>query len=189
MGTQRIEAFSDGVIAVIITITVLDLKLPADPSFASLVHLTPLFLTYALSFTVVGIMWVNHHHMMHLAKHANAKVMWANNLLLFWMSLIPFTTSYMGQNHKSPLSVALYGGVLAMCALSFTVLRWAVNQFHLHDPAIAIHNQKVLQKNLFSSLLYASTVPLAYLSVRISLGIFVLIPAIYFLPERKIAEC
>jgi uncharacterized membrane protein len=188
MGTSRIEAFSDGVIAVIITITVLDLKLPADPSLQSLERLTPLFLTYILSFMVVGIMWVNHHHMMHLAKHATAKLLWANNMLLFWMSLIPFTTAYMGQNSGRPLAVAVYGTVLTLCACSFTVLRYVVNQFHLRDEELARHNHRILRKSLATTFLYFSSIPLAYLSTRWSFAIFTFIPAAYFLPERNIAQ-
>jgi uncharacterized membrane protein len=188
MGTQRIEAFSDGVIAVIITITVLDLKMPADASLQTLLKDGPLFCAYVLSFIVVAIMWVNHHHMMHLAKHATAKVMWANNMLLFWMSLIPFTTSYMGRNSNSPLAVAVYGGVLTLCALSFTLLRAIVNQFHTHDPTKAHHNRRVLRKSIMATLVYASSIPLAYASIRTSFGIFAFIPIAYFLPERNLIE-
>jgi uncharacterized membrane protein len=188
MGTQRVEAFSDGVIAVIITVTVLGFNVPKDPSWAQLASLTSPFLAYVLSFTVVGIMWVNHHHMMHLARHATAKVLWANNLLLFWMSLIPFTTSYMGKFHDSSLAVAVYGAVLSMCALSFTILRHIVNQFHLHDPTIAKHNHRIFRKSAASTALYAATIPLAYLSIPSSFAIFIFIPVAYFLPERTIAE-
>ena len=188
MGTSRIEAFSDGVIAVIITITVLDLHIPQDPSLRALLSLTPLFLTYLLSFIVVAIMWVNHHHMMHLAKHATARVMWANNMLLFWMSLIPFTTSYMGLNCRRPLAVAVYGSVLTMCSLSFTILRHIVNQFHLDNPELAPLNLRFTRKSAFTTMLYCLSIPMAYLSVRVSFGIFVLIPASFFLPERKIAQ-
>jgi len=188
MGTSRIEAFSDGVIAVIITITVLDLHVPGDSSLRALLNLTPLFLTYILSFVVVAIMWVNHHHMMHLAKHATARVLWANNLLLFWMSLIPFTTSYMGLNCRKPLAVAVYGAVLTMCALSFTILRHIVNQFHVDNPRLAPHNSRIARKSAFTTLLYCLSIPMAYLSVRVSFAIFVMIPASFFLPERKLAE-
>jgi uncharacterized membrane protein len=188
MGTSRIEAFSDGVIAVIITITVLDLKMPADASLQSLLKTGPLFCAYVLSFIVVAIMWVNHHHMMHLATHPTAKVMWANNLLLFWMSLIPFTTSYMGRNSSSPLAVAAYGGVLTLCALSFTILRAIVNQFHVHDPTKNPHNRRILRKSIVTTFLYASSIPLAYTSIRTSFGIFAFIPVAYFLPERNLIE-
>jgi len=188
MGTQRLEAFSDGVIAVIITITVLDLHLPKDSSLAALTQLTPLFLTYILSFIVVAIMWVNHHHMMHLAKHPTARVLWANNMLLFWMSLIPFTTSYMGMNHTKPLAVAVYGAVLTLSALSFTVLRHIVNQFHLDNSTLTLHNRRIVRKSTVTTLLYGLSIPMACLSVWISFAIFVFIPASFFLPERKLTE-
>jgi uncharacterized membrane protein len=188
MGTNRIEAFSDGVIAVIITITVLDLHVPKDSSLAALVQMVPLFLTYILSFIVVAIMWVNHHYMMHLAKHPTAKVLWANNMLLFWMSLIPFTTSYMGQNHGKPLAVAAYGAVLTLCAMSFTTLRHIVNQFHIHNELLAEHNRRIVRKSAITSMMYAASIPLAYYSVNVSFAIFVYVPVSFFLPERKLAE-
>jgi uncharacterized membrane protein len=188
MGTSRIEAFSDGVIAVIITITVLDLKMPNDASLETLLQLRALFLTYLLSFIVVAIMWVNHHHMMHLAKHASAKLLWANNNLLFWMSLIPFTTAYLGHHISSPVAVATYGTVLTLCAFSFTLLRHVVNQFHLDDVGLTRHNTRIFRKSLASSFLYMLAIPLAYLSVRWSFAIFTFVPAAYFLPERGITQ-
>ena len=109
MGTGRVEAFSDGVIAIIITIMVLELKVPHDTSASALLDLTPVFLSYLMSFLIVAIMWVNHHHLLHTALRADAALLWTNNLLLFWMSLIPFVTGYMGENHTAPLAVAMYG--------------------------------------------------------------------------------
>jgi uncharacterized membrane protein len=188
MGTQRVEAFSDGVIAVIITVTVLNLKIPEGTAWGDLMTQKLLYLAYVLSFTVVAIMWVNHHHLMHLARHPTAKVLWTNNMLLFWMSLIPFTTSYMGKSPNQPLPVAVYGAVLTMCALSFTVLRHIVNQFHVNDPTIAPYNHRIFRKSAASTALYAATIPLAYYSISTSFAIFIFIPVAYFLPERKIAE-
>ena len=107
MGTGRIEAFSDGVIAVIITIMVLELKVPRDTTLTSLFTVLPQFLAYVLSFIVVAIMWVNHHHLLHAARRADARLLWSNNNLLFWMSLVPFVTAYMGNNHRDPRAVAL----------------------------------------------------------------------------------
>jgi uncharacterized membrane protein len=124
VSTNRVEAFSDGVIAVIITIRVLELRLPSEASCAGLLRVAPGFLSYVLSFVVVAIMWVNHHHMMSAAKRADASLLWANNLLLFCMSVIPFTTAFLGQNYKVPLTVALYGGVLAASGTSFAVFRY-----------------------------------------------------------------
>lgn len=130
MGTNRIEAFSDGVIAIILTVMVLELKVPASASTAALRAVAPSLMSYALSFVIVAIMWVNHHHLMHLAKHATAGLLWANNNLLFWMSLIPFVTAYMGQTHGAPLAVATYGAVLTLAAGGFTLLRYVVTLGH-----------------------------------------------------------
>ena len=188
MGTSRLEAFSDGVIAIIITIMVLELQVPREANLTALVRLGPVFLSYALSFLVVAIMWVNHHHVMHAAKHADAPLLWVNNVLLFWMSLIPFVTRYLGANPRAPFAVALYGAVLASCAADFTWLRHIVNQRHRHDPELNEYNQRMLRKSAYSTSLYALSAPLAYVSTNISFLIFVLIPALYFLPERKLAE-
>jgi uncharacterized membrane protein len=188
MGTNRLEAFSDGVIAIIITIMVLELQAPRDTTLAALVRVGPIFLSYALSFVVVAIMWVNHHHLMHAAKRADAALLWANNVLLFWMSLIPFVTRYLGTNPRAPFAVALYGAVLALCAAAFTWLRHIVNQGHRHDPELNEYNQRMLRKSAYSTSLYALSAPLAYVSTNLSFLIFVLIPALYFLPERKLAE-
>ncbi len=185
MSTNRVAAFSDGVIAIIITIMVLELKVPHEASLAALLEITPIFLSYLLSFVVVAIMWVNHHHILHTAKRADAHLLWANNILLFWMSLISFATAYMGENHNSPTAVALYGGVLALTGMAFTWLRYVINRQH---GSLSDYNKQQIGKSIFSTLLYGSSVPLAYASVYISLIIFLLIPVLYFLPERKLAE-
>src|SRR5689334_2722548 len=157
MGTQRIEAFSDGVIAIIITIMVLELKVPENTSSGALGHVAPVFLSYVLSFLVVAIMWTNHHHLMHSAKHAHAQLIWANNMLLFWMSLIPFATGLMGRNPMAALPVAIYGAVLACCGASFTWLRHIVLQHHSEDSDLAAHHSQIRRKNIFSASLYAAS--------------------------------
>src|SRR6266849_10411556 len=124
MGKSRLEAFSDGVIAIIITIMVLELKPPAATDLADLLHLLPVLCAYSLSFLVVAIMWVNHHALVGRVKRVDAGILWANNSLLFWMSLIPFVTAYMGQHQTAPTAVALYGAVLALSAAGFTILRY-----------------------------------------------------------------
>jgi len=184
MGTNRIEAFSDGVIAIILTVMVLELRVPANPSLVALKAMTPSVLSYALSFLVVAIMWVNHHHLMHMAKHATAGLLWANNNLLFWMSLIPFVTAYMGQTHGAPLAVATYGAILTMAAVGFTLLRYIINLGDHGHENLMEQNRRAMRKNILANLLYASTVPLAFVSVEMSFLIFLLIPAMYFLPER-----
>jgi len=188
MGTNRLEAFSDGVIAVIITIMVLELKMPRDTSIASLRSLAPQFLSYLLSYLVVAIMWVNHHHMLHSARRADAFLLWSNITLLFWMSLVPFVTAWMGNNSHDPRAVALYGLVLTLCAASFLLLRSAIIQHHLENQEMVRYHRRIQSKNFFSLLLYLVSAPLAFVDVRISFAIFVLVALSYFLPERKLAE-
>jgi uncharacterized membrane protein len=188
MGTNRIEAFSDGVIAVIITIMVLELRVPSDPSRAALIQQTPVFCSYALSFIMVAILWVNHHHLLHVAKRASGRLLWGNNNLLFWMSLIPFVTAYMGRNHTAPFAVAMYGTVMALTAAAFTLLRWIVARDDLDDSAMTAHHNRMHRKNILSIATYTAAVGLAFISVYLSFCIFVLIPIMYFIPERKLAE-
>jgi uncharacterized membrane protein len=188
MGTNRLEAFSDGVIAVIITIMVLELRVPRDATLASLRTVLPQFLSYLLSFVVVAIMWVNHHHLLHAARRADARLLWANVLLLFWMSLVPFVTAYMGNNHRDARPVALYGVVLSLCSVSFALLRTAIMQHHRDNPEMLRYHRHVAFKNVLSLLLYGASVVLAFVDVRISFCIFVFVALSYFLPERKLAE-
>ena len=188
MPTNRLEAFSDGVIAVIITIMVLELKVPRDTTLASLLSILPQFLAYLLSFVVVAIMWVNHHHMLHAARRADARLLWSNNNLLFWMSLVPFTTAYMGNNHRDPRAVALYGAVLFSCGSAFSILRAAIASHHRDNADLVDYHRHTQSKNIFSIALYAASVPLAFVNVWISFAIFAFVAISYFLPERKLAE-
>jgi uncharacterized membrane protein len=188
MGTSRIEAFSDGVIAVIITIMVLELKVPRDTALPSLIGIAPQFLAYLLSFIVVAIMWVNHHHLLHAAHRADARLLWSNNNLLFWMSLVPYVTAYMGNNYRDPRAVALYGVVLFFCGSAFAILRSAISRHHRDNEEMALYHRRTQLKNLFSAGLYAASVPLAFVDVRISFVIFAFVALSYFLPERKLAE-
>jgi uncharacterized membrane protein len=188
MGTNRIEAFSDGVMAVIITIMVLELKVPRDTTLTTLLSIAPQFLAYLLSFLIVAIMWVNHHHLLHAARHADARLLWSNNNLLFWMSLVPFVTAYMGNNHRDPRGVALYGLVMFMCGSAFAILRAAISAHHRDNPDMVLYHQRTQLKNVFSAALYAASVPLAFLDVRVSFFIFAFVALSYFLPERKLAE-
>ena len=184
MGTNRIEAFSDGVIAIIVTIMVLELKLPPDGSPQALLKVAPTMLSYVLSFVVVAIMWVNHHQLLHAARRADGRLLWANNFLLFCMSLIPFATAYLGQHYNDPLPAAVYGAVMALAGLGFTALRSVIGKHHEHDHARTVLMRQ--SKNWLSVALYAASVPLAYSSVWVSFGIFVLIPAMYFMPESSL---
>ena len=188
MSTSRLEAFSDGVIAIIVTIMVLQLTSPGQPTWAALRKQAPIFLSYGLSFLLVAIMWVNHHHLIHAVRQVNARLLWSNLNLLFWMSLIPFVTDFLGRNPRAPMPVSLYGLVLALCGAAFSILRVELARQQAHDPEMREYHSRVQRKNLFSTLLYLAAAGLAHESIYISYFIFVLIPAMYFLPERRLAE-
>ena len=187
MTTGRLEAFSDGVIAIIVTIMVLDLRAPAQPTLAALWTVAPVFISYGLSFLVVAIMWVNHHHLIHAMHGVTARLLWTNLYLLFWMSLVPFVTDYLGKNHREPMAVALYGLDLVLCSSAFYLLRIILLRQDQHDPALADYHISVQRKNAFAATLYLASVPLAYVSIYASYFIFALVPAMYFLPEKKLA--
>jgi uncharacterized membrane protein len=186
LGKNRLEGFSDGVIAIIITIMVLELKVPRDPSPASLLELAPLFVSYAMSFLVVAILWVNHHHLLHTLEHATGRMLWLNNHLLFWLSLVPFTTAYIGENHLAPLPVALYGLVLFCSGVAFDLLRRAIAAGQTGDPVLSDVHRRSNRRNALTASLYLAAVPLAWLSIWISLFIYVLVPIMYFMPGRTI---
>ncbi len=186
MTTNRLEAFSDGVIAIIITIMVLELRAPAQPTLAALVRVAPVFLSYGLSFLVAAIMWVNHHHLIHAVRSVTARLLWSNLYLLFWMSLVPFVTDYMGKNYREPLAVALYGLDLCLCATGFYLLRTELIRQSRHDSAMIEYHEGIQRKNALSGALYLLSVPLAYISINASFFIFALIPAMYFLPEKML---
>jgi uncharacterized membrane protein len=187
MTTSRLEAFSDGVIAIIVTIMVLELHAPSQPTLAGLWKVAPVFLSYGLSFLVVAIMWVNHHHLIHAVRGVTARLLWSNLYLLFWMSLVPFVTDYLGKNYHEPLAVALYGLDLLLCSSAFYLLRIILAEQDQHDGKLSDYHRSIQRKNLFSAGLYLASVPLAYMSVHASFFIFALIPAMYFLPEKKLA--
>ena len=188
MTTSRLEAFSDGVIAVIVTIMVLEMHAPAQPTWAALLKVAPVFLTYGMSFLVVAIMWVNHHHMIHVVRQVTARLLWSNMNLLFWMSLIPFVTDFMGKNYRAPTAVALYGLDLGLCGSAFYLLRTELVRQAFADSQMVAYHMLVQRKNVFSAGLYFLAIPLAYVTVYLSFFIFALIPAMYFLPEKKLAE-
>jgi uncharacterized membrane protein len=187
MTTSRLEAFSDGVIAIIITIMVLELRAPAQPTLPALVKVAPVFITYGLSFLVAAIMWVNHHHLIHAVHSVTARLLWSNMYLLFWMSLVPFVTDFLGKNYHEPMAVALYGLDLTLCSTGFYLLRGELIRQSRSDSEMIEYHERIQRKNALSGVLYLFSVPLAYLSVHASFFIFVLIPALYFLPEKKLA--
>ncbi|MCC6446265.1 MAG: DUF1211 domain-containing protein [Armatimonadetes bacterium] len=185
MGKGRLEAFSDGVIAIIITIMVLELKAPADPQLSGLRPLVPAFLSYVLSFVYVGIYWNNHHHMLHAVRKVRGCVLWANLHLLFWLSLIPFVTGWMGENHFAPVPVAVYGAVMVMAALAYFILARALVASHDGDSPLAAALGRDY-KGKASMTLYAAAIPLAFLHPWISLAIYVLVALLWFIPDLRI---
>ncbi len=188
MSTGRVEAFSDGVIAIIVTIMVLELKMPVNASPRALLAVAPLLLVYALSFLTVAIMWVNHHHYLKTARRADSQLLWANNNLLFWMSLIPFATRYLGQNLSFALPVATYSGLLAVTSLSFYWLIAVLLAHNAGHPALAEQYRHQKQKSLMTVGIYSICAALAAVSPRIALAVVIVLPVLYFLPDRKLLE-
>lgn len=187
MTKNRIEAFSDGVLAIIITIMVLELKVPHGDSWDALVPLVPIFLSYVLSFANVGLYWNNHHHMFHSVKHIGGWVLWANLHLLFWLSLLPFTTGFMGENHFTTVPVVLYGGNLLLCALAYTVLVWALLGEHGRDSEFARALGSDTKGNI-SLGIYILSMPLAFVHPGLALGLYALVAIIWIVPDRRFAR-
>lgn len=184
MTKGRLEAFSDGVIAIIITIMVLELKVPHGEDFSALLPLWPVFLSYVLSFVNVGIYWNNHHHMLHAVKHVDGSVLWANLHLLFWLSLMPFATAFMGENHFAPATVAVYGLDLFMCAVAYTILVMTLLRKHPGDTAFAKAIGSDL-KGKVSLALYAAGVAVSFFSGWLALVLFVAVAVMWFIPDRR----
>ena len=187
MTKGRLEAFSDGVIAILITIMVLELKVPHGADFEALRPLLPVFLTYILSFVYLGIYWNNHHHMLHATERVNGRILWANLHLLFWLSLIPFTTGWMGENHFAPLPTAVYGAVLLVSGLAYLLLAHAI--VAEHGPSS--HLGQALGrdwKGKLSLLLYAVAIPVAFVNQWISDAIYVGVALIWLAPDPRIEK-
>jgi len=185
MGKGRLEAFSDGVIAIIITIMVLEMKVPHGEDLAALRPLVPVFVSYALSFVYVGIYWNNHHHMLHAARQVNGAILWANLHLLFWLSLVPFVTGWMGENHFSAMPVALYGVVLLMAGMAYYVLAQALIRHHGADSALAKAIGRDF-KGRISVAFYCVAIALSFINAWLALGVYVLVAAMWLIPDRRI---
>lgn len=184
MTKSRLEAFSDGVIAILITIMVLELKVPHDASFEAFWKQYPLYLSYTLSFTIIGIYWNNHHHMLHGVKHISASVMWANLHLLFWMSLISFGTAWAGETHFATLPVAIYGFILFMSGVAYSILAKALVWANGKDSDIAVALGRDW-KGKASIGVYFFAIPLAWVSPFLSCAIYVAVAAMWFVPDRR----
>jgi uncharacterized membrane protein len=185
MGKNRMEAFFDGVVAIIITIMVLEMKVPHGDSIETLSPLVPVLLSYVLSFLYLGIYWNNHHHMMHASRKATGSMLWANLHLLFWLSLIPFTTGWMGENHFAALPAAAYGVVLLMAALAYWILQQRIIASQGEGSVLkkAIGND---WKGRLSPVLYVAAIALAFLSPWISMAIYVFVALTWIVPDRRI---
>jgi uncharacterized membrane protein len=185
MKTSRLEAFSDGVIAIIITIMVLDLKVPHDPESIALRPLLPVFASYVMSFVYVGIYWNNHHHLMYATERINGTVLWANLHLMFWLSLLPFATAWMRENEFAPFPTATYGFVLLLCAIAFRILLTTI----LRCPGVNDRLRTALGrdwKGTISVALYGAAIPLAFVHQIIALGIYALVALLWLVPDRRI---
>lgn len=185
MGKTRLEAFSDGVLAIIITIMVLEMKVPHGAEVAVLQPLLPVFLSYVLSFVYLGIYWNNHHHLIHAARHINGSIMWANLHLLFWLSLIPFTTGWMGENHFEPWPVALYGAVLLLAGIAYFILTRTLIAGHGSDSTLAMSIGRDVKGKL-SLAAYATAVPLSFVQPWIACAFYVLVAIMWLVPDRRI---
>jgi|SRR5215207_3567627 len=187
MSKSRLEAFSDGVIAILITIMVLELHVPEGADLAALSKLTPIFLSYVLSFVFLGIYWNNHHHLLQLAKQVNGTVLWSNLHLLFWLSLIPFATSWMGENSFAQLPIALYGFVLWMSGLAYYILVQRLVSLHGNDSLLATALGRKI-KEIVSLVCYTVAILFAFISPVISLAIYVFVACLWLVPDRRIEK-
>ena len=185
MKKGRLEAFTDGVVAIIITIMVLELKVPHGDSLQALVPLLPVFLSYILSFVYIGIYWNNHHHMLYVVDSINGSVLWANLNLLFWLSLIPFATAWMGDNHFTKWPVVLYGTVLIMSGIAYSILSWMLIRCSGRHSALAeaVGND---WKGKVSLVIYAVAITLAFVNPRISVCLYITVAIVWFIPDTRI---
>jgi uncharacterized membrane protein len=187
MKKGRLEAFSDGVIAIIITIMVLELKVPHGSDLAALRSLTPIFLSYTLSFLIIGIYWNNHHHLLQIVHQVNGRILWANLHLLFWLSLIPFGTAWMGENNFSAVPVALYGTVLLLSAIAYFILTRTLIDHHSPDSALAMAIGGDIKGKISIAILIAA-IPLAFLNSWLSCLLYVSIVIFWLIPDRRIEK-
>ena len=185
MDKGRIEAFSDGVVAILITIMVLELRPPAGTDLAALLPLAPIFLSYVLSFVFLAIYWNNHHHLFQVVQRVNGRVLWANMHLLFWLSLISFVTAWMGENKFASWPVALYGVVLFMSGVAYYLLVRSLLPLHAPDSALAAAVSNNF-KEKSSLVIYAVAIPVAFIAPGVSFALYVLVAVIWFIPDRRI---
>ncbi|MEO8412341.1 MAG: TMEM175 family protein [Ginsengibacter sp.] len=187
MGTERLQAFSDGVLAIIITVMLLEMKIPHGDDLNALRPVLPVFLSYILSFIYIGIYWSNHHHMMYSVKHVNGAVLWANTHLLFWLSVVPFASGWMGENHFTKWPVILYGIALLMSGIAYYILAQALILLHGKNSTIGMAIGKD-KKGISSIVLYVIAIAVAFLDASISLFLYACVAAIWLIPDRRIEK-
>lgn len=187
MNKNRLEAFSDGVLAIIITIMVLELKVPHGVTISALIPLIPVFMSYLLSFIYVGIYWNNHHHMMQLVKKVNGKVLWANLYLLFWLSLFPFATAWMGENHYESWPVIIYGCVIFMASVAYFILERELVKLHGPDSVIA-RTYGADIKGKISTAIYILAIAGSFISSWIGIAGYILVAIVWFVPDTRVEK-
>lgn len=186
MTKGRLEAFSDGVIAIIITIMVLELKVPHEASWHALGELWPVFLSYVMSFVFVGIYWGNHHHLLHTIHHVTGQIIWSNMTLLFFLSLIPFTTAWMGENHFENIPVMVYAINLLFCAIAFYLLQTSIMSHYTHSSKLIEALKKQEKKGYLSLFLYIISIPCGYYLPWLAAGLFAFTAIIWLIPDKNI---
>ena len=187
MSRNRMEAFSDGVIAIIITIMVLELRVPIGASLPALRPVTPFFLSYILSFVLLGIYWTNHHHLLQVVERVSGGVLWANLHLLFWLSLVPFATAWMGENHFAAVPVAVYGVVLVFAAIAYFILTRTLLRIHTPDSTLAIAIGRDF-KGKISIVIYLVAISLTFVRSWLGAALYVLVEIIWLVPDRRIEK-
>jgi uncharacterized membrane protein len=188
MTKTRLEAFSDGVLAIIITIMVLELRVPHGASLADLQPLINVFISYIMSFVFIGIYWGNHHHLLHTVHHVNSKIIWANTHLLFWLSLIPFSTAWMGENHFGKLPLAVYGINLLVCGIAFTILQLVIVAHYTHSTSLTEALKKQEKKGRISLVLYMLSIGCAFFYPVISAILIVAVSVMWVIPDKNIEK-
>ncbi len=188
MNKNRLEAFSDGVLAIIITIMVLELKAPHGTDFAALKPLMPVFISYVMSFLFVGVYWGNHHHLLHMVKNFSSGIMLANLNLLFWLSLVPFVTGWVGENHFASLPVMIYALLLDVCGISYTILQKVIESCNKDNHQVLVLMKRQTRKGLVSVVLYTSAAALAWVSGYISVTLFFIVAIMWLVPDKEIEK-
>ena len=187
MGTERLQAFSDGVLAIIITVMLLEMKIPHGDDLNTLRPVLPVFLSYILSFIYIGIYWSNHHHMLYSVKHVNGAILWANIHLLFWLSLVPFASGWMGENHFTKWPVILYGITLCMSGIAYYILAQSLIKLHGRNSTLGIAIGKD-KKGIISVVIYIIAIAAAFFNSSISLFLYAFVAAMWLIPDRRIEK-